>query len=98
VGFYDDSEHSSLDKIEQEADDFASNLLVPDEVWKRSPARISKTTEPIEKLAKDLGIHSAIIYGRLRKERNNYAIFTDKIGQGTVRNKLLYQGEKEHAE
>lgn len=94
VGFYDDSDHSSLDGIEKEADEFASNLLIPEDTWKRSPARISKTVEPIEKLAKDLGIHPAIIYGRLQKERNNYTIFNDKLGRGSVRQSLLLQGEK----
>lgn len=97
IGFYDDNDHSSLDEIEKEADDFASNLLIPEDIWKRSPARISKTIEPIEKLAKDLGIHPAIIYGRLQKERNNYTIFTDKLGRGSVRQTLLSQGAKENA-
>lgn len=98
IGFYDDSDHTSLDEIEREADDFASNLLIPEDVWKRSPARISKTTEPIEKFAKSLGIHPAIVYGRLQKERNNYATFADKIGRGEIRKHLLKQGEKEYAE
>lgn len=97
IGFYDDSDHTSLDQIEKEADDFASNLLIPEDVWKRSPARISKTMEPIEKFAKGLGIHPAIVYGRLQKERNNYATFADKIGRGEIRKHLL-QGEKEYAE
>lgn len=98
IGFYDDSDHSSLDEIEKEADDFASNLLIPEDIWKRSPARISKATEPIERLAKDLGIHPAIVYGRLQKERNNYAVFADKLGRGFVRQSLLIpQGEKQNA-
>lgn len=94
IGFYDDSTHTSLDDIEREADEFASNLLIPEDVWKRSPARISKTAEPIEKLAKSLGIHPAIIYGRIRKERNNYALFADRVGSGEIRKHLISQGEK----
>lgn len=97
IGFYDDNEHASLDGIEKEADDFASNLLIPDDVWKRTPARISKATAPIEKLAKDLGIHPAIVYGRIQKERNNYALFADKLGRGLVRKSLFPQGVKENA-
>jgi len=58
-------------------------------VWKRSPARIAKTVAPIEALAKQLGIHPAIVFGRIRKERNDYAIFANKIGQGTVQRQLF---------
>jgi HTH-type transcriptional regulator/antitoxin HigA len=40
-------------------------------------------------LAKQLGIAPAIIYGRIRLERKNFAIFSDKIGQGSVRKLFL---------
>lgn len=93
LGFYDDSDHSSLDEIEKEANDFASSLLIPEDIWKRSPARIAKSSEPIERLARDLKIHPAIVYGRIQKERNNYALFADKVGRGVVRKSLLKQGE-----
>lgn len=98
VGFYDDSDHNCIDGIEKEADDFASNLLIPDEIWKRSPARLSKTAEPIERLAKDLEIHPAIIFGRLQKERDNWTVFADRIGRNTIRKSLLTQGVKESAQ
>lgn len=83
-GFFDDVEHVEVDEFEDEANNFASDLLIPDELWSRSPARIAKTSAPIENLAKQLGISAAIIYGRIRFERKNYTIFSDKIGRGTV--------------
>jgi HTH-type transcriptional regulator/antitoxin HigA len=88
-GFFDDVEHVEVDEFEEEANKFASDLLVPDELWSRSPARIAKTSSPIENLAKQLGIAPAIIYGRIRFERNNYTIFSDKIGRGAVRKLFL---------
>lgn len=88
-GFFDDVEHVDVDEFEEEANKFASELLLPDEVWCRSPARIAKTTAPIENLARQLNISPAIIYGRIRFERKNYAIFSDRIGLGAVRKLFL---------
>jgi HTH-type transcriptional regulator/antitoxin HigA len=89
IGFFDDTENLSLDEIENEANDFASNILIPEEKWKRSPARITKAPSVIEKFAKDLQIHSAIVFGRLQKERGNYATFSNRIGRGLVRKYLV---------
>jgi HTH-type transcriptional regulator/antitoxin HigA len=88
-GFFDDVEHAEVDEFEQEANKFASDLLVPEELWSRTPARIAKTSAPIENLAKQLSIAPAIIFGRIRFERKNYAIFSDKIGRDTVRKLFL---------
>lgn len=88
-GFFDDVEHVEVDEFEQEANKFASDLLVPEELWSRSPARIAKVSKPIENLAKQLGIAPAIVYGRIRFERKNYTIFSDKIGRGAVRKLFL---------
>lgn len=93
-GFFDDVENVEVDEFEEEANKFASDLLVPEEVWFRSPARIAKTSSPIENLAKQLDIAPAIVYGRIRFERKNYTIFSDKIGRGTVRK--LFQPEDQH--
>jgi HTH-type transcriptional regulator/antitoxin HigA len=88
-GFFDDIDNVSLDEIEQEANDFASNMLIPTEKWNRSTARIAKSGSVIEKFAKEIGIHPAIVFGRVQKERQDYATFSDKIGRGLVRNSLL---------
>lgn len=88
-GFFDDMDNNTADDIEQEANDFASNMLIPDERWQRSPARIAKSAGTIEGLAEDLGVHPAIVFGRVQKERGNYAIFANKIGRGCVRKWLL---------
>lgn len=84
-GFFDDVENVEVDAFEEEANRFASNLLVPEEQWSRSPARIAKSSQPIENLAKQLNIAPAIIYGRIRFERKNYTLFSDKVGRGSVR-------------
>lgn len=91
AGFFDDSESMQVDEFEEEANKFAANMLIPEELWSRSPARIAKTVAPIECFAEQLGISSAIVFGRIRLERKNYAIFSDKIGRGKVRKQFLFQ-------
>ncbi len=90
-GFFDEVGNQEIDELEAEANQFASSVLIPDELWKRSPARIAKTAEPIERLAKQIGIAPAIVFGRVRMERQNYKIFSDKIGRGRVRKQFLSQ-------
>lgn len=86
IGFYDQTDQeSSIDEQEEEANSFASNLLIPEERWRRSTARIAKSPSVVERFAEDLGIHSAIVFGRIRKERDNWSLFADKIGRNTVR-------------
>ncbi|WP_256079336.1 XRE family transcriptional regulator [Massilia sp. YIM B04103] len=90
AGFFDDSESAQIDELEAEANRFAANMLIPEEFWSRSPARIAKTAAPIDCFAQQLGISSAIVFGRIRLERKNYAIFSDKIGRGKVRKQFLF--------
>jgi HTH-type transcriptional regulator/antitoxin HigA len=95
AGFFDDMtlpDHAisaDVAEMEQEANDFASNLLIPKEVWTRSPARIARSSEPVEKLAQQLGIHPAIVFGKIRMERNDFSQFSNKIGRGVVRAQLM---------
>lgn len=89
IGFFDDTEAISLDKVEDEANEFASNILIPEEKWKRSPARIAKSTAVIEKFAHDMRIHPAIVFGRIQKERGNYITFSNMIGRDLVRKYLI---------
>lgn len=85
AGFFDSTEDFAVDDLERQADDFASNILIPEDLWVRSPARISKSPEPLERLAAQLGIAPAIVFGRVRMERKNYTIFSNKLGAGKVR-------------
>jgi HTH-type transcriptional regulator / antitoxin HigA len=92
AGFFDDDVTATeVDGLEEEANAFAGNLLLPDEIWTRSPARIAKTAEPVERLAQQLGIHPAIVFGRIRLERGDYSLFSNKIGRGLVQRQLMTQ-------
>ncbi len=93
-GFFDQFDASSIDEQEAEADAFASNMLIPDERWRRSPARIAKSPNAIEKFAKELGINPAIVFGRIQKERGDFSLFAQKIGRNTVRKILIHEPEE----
>jgi HTH-type transcriptional regulator/antitoxin HigA len=89
AGFFDDDlDQDKSDEIEQEADQFASSILIPTERWRLSTARISRTPGPAEQFAKQLEIHPAIVFGRIRRERGDYSLFSDRVGMGKVRNQL----------
>jgi len=89
AGFFDDLDKEQLDGVEMEANKFASSVLIPAERWKTSPARISKSSPVVEDFARQLNVHPAILFGRIRKERNDYSIFSDRIGSGQVRRQLV---------
>jgi HTH-type transcriptional regulator / antitoxin HigA len=86
--FFDEEDGSKMDHIEQQADDFALNTLIPPNVWDRCLSRFAMTEEAVRIDAQNLGIHVSIIAGRIRKERNNYTIFNNLIGQDLVREQL----------
>lgn len=82
--FLDDLDASSEDRREAEANRLAREAFIPRVIWRRSEAYLSPSRETIDRLARDLRIHPAIIAGRLRKELNNYAAFSDLVGQQQV--------------
>ena len=80
-----DSDHSS---IEDEADQFALNTLIPSERWKKCMSRFSPSDASVQIDADSLGISPSIIAGRIRHERRDYRILTKSVGQGQVRSQL----------
>ena len=81
---FDDLELEAGD-IEQEADKLAGELLVPGEKWETALARYLQSKSSIVDFAIELGIHPAIVAGKIRREPKNYTILTDMVGQGEVR-------------
>ena len=76
---------AKIDGIEEEADKFALNALIPDNLWRKSLARFSPTNKTIINQAESLQVHPALIAGRIRRETGHYHLFNDLIGQGKVR-------------
>lgn len=84
-GFFDDEAISDSDRREAEADEFAEKALISPEAWKSSFVRYANTDEEVISFAKKHRVAPAIVAGRLRKERNNFKVFSGLVGQGEVR-------------
>ncbi|MCB2427895.1 ImmA/IrrE family metallo-endopeptidase [Methylophaga pinxianii] len=83
--FLDDLDSSSEDRKEAEANRLATEAFIPRVQWRRSDAYTAPSKDSIERFAKDLKIHPALVAGRLRKESGNYSLFSDMLGQNQVR-------------
>jgi HTH-type transcriptional regulator/antitoxin HigA len=91
-GFLDEEGAPALDDLEREADEFAENALIPNELWKRSFVRYSGTATSVVAFAKERGISPAIVAGRIRRDRGNWTLFNDLIGLKAVRKQLQAAG------
>jgi HTH-type transcriptional regulator/antitoxin HigA len=85
-GFFDDLESSGEgDPREVAADNFAQDSLIPTAEWEGSPVRSSPNPAYVRHLAARLGIHPAIVAGRVQHERNAFRILNNLVGHGSVR-------------
>ena len=75
---------SSTDKKEEEADKIAENALIPREHWKKVNLDAKDLAEEVVLLSEQMKIHPAIVAGRIRFEKNNYRILSQFVGKGQV--------------
>ena len=78
-------EESNGDSNESEADQLAEDALIPKEAWEASEASGDSSGMAVMALAFDLGIHPAIVAGRVRYELGNYRLLSQFVGSGKVR-------------
>lgn len=84
--FYDNlDDKDSTNLREKEADELAGETLIPENKWQVSPARLIQSSMAAESLASELGIHIAIVAGRMRKEGGKYQYLNKIINQVDVR-------------
>jgi len=84
--FFDDLDTPcGEDRQEQDADALADKALIPETEWSTSPAKVLRSPEAAKYLADRLGIHPAIVAGRMRYEARNFRILNQLIGLGQVR-------------
>ena len=76
---------SDSSAIEKEANERAADILIPRAVWRRSQAYLSPSAQAIATFAADLQISPAIVAGRVRYERQNFALFSRLVGYRQVR-------------
>jgi HTH-type transcriptional regulator / antitoxin HigA len=88
--FFDDLDKpaSNNDPREAEADQIAGEMLIPENIWRSSPASRSRMPQAVESLAAKLNIHPAIVAGRKRHESKTFLLFNNLVGHHTVRSEF----------
>jgi HTH-type transcriptional regulator/antitoxin HigA len=95
MAFVDNLEGDSAkrrSKVEREADRLALDAFVPSELWDRSEARLRRDERSIKQLAELVGVHPAVIAGRVRHELQNYRVLGKLVGQGEVTPNFVFEG------
>jgi HTH-type transcriptional regulator / antitoxin HigA len=85
-----DVEGIETDAKEAEADQWAQEALIPSEIWATSSVKEQATPAAVVELAHELGIHPAIVAGRVRRDLHNYRLLSHYVGNGGVR-KFLHR-------
>ncbi len=83
--FFDDITKTSKDRCEKEADEMASEALIPGDLWKGAKLRRNTPPDHVVAFAEKLRIHPAIPAGRIRFENHDYTVMKTLIGTGRVR-------------
>ena len=83
--FIDDLSLNVTDPLEKEADRHARDALIPPEIWESTPVRERATVLEVYDLAQEVGVHPAVIAGRVRHEKGNYRLLSQLVGSGKVR-------------
>jgi len=88
--FIDDLDLTNHESIEAEADEMAREALIPNKTWETAKVRHSLSWIDATELADNIGVHPAIVAGRLRHEMNNFQLLSGLIGKsGSVSSILL---------
>lgn len=82
---FDDTDAQDPSPVEEEADGFAQEALIPDAQWRLCVSRFTRTEKAVAADAARLGLHPAIIAGRIRREANDYTLLRGLVGAGEAR-------------
>jgi len=92
--FFDDlSDGTAKDKCEQEADQLASDALIPESAWKKARLNDRSLQSDVLTFAEMLRISPSIPAGRIRHDSKRYDILKPLIGSGKVRVLFGVQGD-----
>ena len=80
-----DVEGVRRDPKEDEADAWAGQALIPEDVWQTSRVKDQPSPLAVMELAQRLSIHPAIVAGRVRHETRNFRLLSHFVGTGEVR-------------
>lgn len=87
--FIDELDGPNQDRVEMEADDMASEALIPGELWENANVRKTHASDDAIALADVAGVHPAIVAGRLRHETKSFRLLSHLIGKaGQIKKQL----------
>lgn len=78
--------------VEHEANRLASSSLISRSAWRSCQAMYSQQEEEVLAFAEKVGVHPAIVAGRIRNELNRHDLFSRIINEVNVREMLLSNG------
>jgi HTH-type transcriptional regulator/antitoxin HigA len=78
------------DRREDEADDWANEALIPHAEWEDFGLQAHSSYAAIIGFSQHLGVHPAIVAGRIRHQTRNYRAFAPLLGTGEVRKQLKF--------
>ncbi|MFQ2659145.1 ImmA/IrrE family metallo-endopeptidase [Aeromonas caviae] len=81
----EDLDASCTSLIERQANKLASEIIIPRNIWRNCPCQYDHSEEVLMAFAREMGIHPAIIAGRLRKSLENYRLYNKIINDFDVR-------------
>ena len=85
AAIFDDNDSPAADKIEQDADYFAQESLIPEANWNLAVSRFARNEKAVLNDANRFGVAPAVIAGRIRRDANDYTLFRTLVGNGEVR-------------
>lgn len=84
----EDLEDSEQSETEIQANRLAKFSIVPKSAWRSSELRKFQSTGNLTGLAAEQGVHYSLLAGLIRKELNNYSLFSSVVNEVNVRELL----------
>lgn len=79
--FIDDLDRTNPESVETEADEMAQEALIPEQSWRTAKVRQTLSSDDAIAFADEIGVHPAIVAGRLRHEQKNFRLLSHLIGK-----------------
>ncbi len=86
----DDFDEADSSLIEKQANKLALESFVPRSAWRNCEPKFSREPGDVITFAKKMGIHPAIVAGRLHHELGRYDLFSDIVNETDVRGILFH--------
>ena len=93
-----DAAGAPADSKERAADALAEEALIPRAMWGEGPAPGGPTVMRVISLAREAGVHPAVVAGRVRHEAGNYRLLSQFVGSGQVRRHFEVEAARLDAE